>query len=76
MTASFSDIRKYFKELVSLATGTGKKRSYHNFFPPTNFFFFLCAKADGLDNAGMADSDLLTVDRNINTEAYTLCCAL
>lgn len=26
MTASFSDVGKYFKELVSLATGTGEKK--------------------------------------------------
>lgn len=76
MTASFSDIRKYFKELVSLATGTGEKSS-HKFFPTYSFFFFFkCGKADGLDKAGTTDSDLLTVDRNINTEVCALCYAL
>lgn len=39
MTASFSDIRKYFKELVSLATGAGEKRSYHKFFSHLLIFF-------------------------------------
>jgi len=39
MTASFSDIRKYIKELVSLATGTEEKKKLSEVFFPTYSFF-------------------------------------